>query len=115
MLVFYFLIFLFVYIANFLVPLIIDKMKFEKNLFFAAKKNLLTKVTCLDGNLFIISRNLKGVFISYYHKNGEPIKCKETDKLSGNAELKECGLNGELNNFDHICYKALSNLIYLVE
>lgn len=113
MLLIFFMIFLFIYIINFLFPLIIEKQQLDQKLFKLAKDNLYTNVSCINNYWVVISRNMRYLNISYFKDGVNAVSCNETDLSK--FYLISCSEGNLYNDTESVCYNTLMSLIFLLK
>lgn len=111
MITLYFIIIFFIIIFNILIPIIIERLKLEKNIFESEKGQSLTELKCFDNKVMILERTIFGLRLHYYlDQAGKFVKCDET--IPEVVKKKECGIDGEYNNRTHPCSVLLSELLF---
>lgn len=113
MFVIFFLVFFFIYILNFLFPVIINKTRLENKLFQTGELNLFNTVTCQNNYWVYISKSNRNLNIYYYTRNDAILTCETTPSTDDKIVL--CGYHGEYYEPNGPCYLTYSTLLYLMQ
>lgn len=109
MLYLFFCVIFFIFIFNVLLPLLINRIKIQKQI-IAANPDL-TKITCNNGHLFLVNPSITGLDINYFvDDKGEPVPCSQT--VTDKQPTRLCGMRGEYNNRYNPCFVYLSELLF---
>lgn len=111
MFILYLVIIFYIIIFNVLIPLIVQRLDVENQIYNSTKAQALTKITCVDNYWFFIDKTIYGLKINYLiDKNGDFLTCdKDFEDLN---EFKQCGFEGEFNNRYNPCLSVISQLLY---